>query len=573
MFTRTKRIISVILSTTLMLTVFVPCAFAMENKKQISTLKIESGLRDIFQESNDAIQIGIWLHEPDYGGRYDEIQEQISKDTFLDRSAGELEKLVREKRDIVSNANRIQNNAIAALINDVVDLTYISESAPILHANATWEQVQYLSKIDLIESIFFIDMNLEPSLAISRQVIKADSVQSSTYGGYDGSGINVGMLDVGYPDNSKIGLPSNRITYCQALSSPHPHATLVGAILAGQGINSYPMGIAPGAHLYCAWGIYIDEALDWFHDHDVSIVNVSLVYLDQYGNYTHNEYRKSDAIVDYYVNKQNMNVIIAAGNRGQQGVCSPAMAYNAITVGNVDDNDTVSLSDDILNSYSSYTNSLTPTHASKPDISAPGTDINCGFDSNSGTSLSAPHVTGLIALLAEKDSTIEFVPWLTKAVALSTVNRTKYAYVPSYRIVTTGSTPASSYIQYGAGIIDGLRGLQTVGWSNSHYNYGVLNANTTTVTESIPCTAGQRTRIAVISLNEKTEKNTTNTTVIDYDIELKNPSGNVVATSANSFGNVEIIDYTPTTTGTYTLYIYRNNYVSLANVGYAVAWC
>lgn len=112
-------------------------------------------------------------------------------------------------------------------------------------------------------------------------------------------------------------------------------------------------------------------------------------------------------IVDLYSDAHDVLFVVAAGNSGPGPVTvnSPGTAYNALTVANLDDRNTPERADDQIAPSSSR--GPTVLGRAKPDLAAPGTNINSaahdtdGFRNLSGTSMAAPHVAGAAALLAQ----------------------------------------------------------------------------------------------------------------------------------------------------------------------------
>ncbi|MBM54025.1 MAG: hypothetical protein CMB36_03235 [Euryarchaeota archaeon] len=119
--------------------------------------------------------------------------------------------------------------------------------------------------------------------------------------------------------------------------------------------------------------------------------------------------------------------IVAIGNDGTNRVPSPGSADGAITIGSVDDNNTVIRGDDILSDFSNYgprpsDNDDDDFDEEKPDITSygsniisatyatslpiPGAGVNLadtGYDSKSGTSMATPIASGVVALMLEAD--------------------------------------------------------------------------------------------------------------------------------------------------------------------------
>ncbi len=122
-----------------------------------------------------------------------------------------------------------------------------------------------------------------------------------------------------------------------------------------------------------------------------------------------------DAVVDDF----NVSVAISAGNDGNTCIHYPSIAYNVLSVANVDDRGTVDRSDDGISASSSQ--GPAPDGRRKPDLAAPGTVIysanNTWEDSYdwtgySGTSQAAPHIAG--ALLLARDGGL-YYPQAQKA--------------------------------------------------------------------------------------------------------------------------------------------------------------
>ncbi len=191
-----------------------------------------------------------------------------------------------------------------------------------------------------------------------------------------------------------------------SMSDDNGHGTHVAGIVAANGTAK---GIAPDANLIgvkvlnangdgSGSDIDLQLAIEWCIrnkiTYNISVITMSLGTTDLYTGYC-------DSISDLWTRAinnataQNISVISAAGNSGggisrnTTAISAPACIANATSVSATDKNDAIS-------SYGHY-NNLT-------DFFAPGTSINStksttGYETQSGTSMSTPHVAGAFALL------------------------------------------------------------------------------------------------------------------------------------------------------------------------------
>jgi serine protease AprX len=145
-------------------------------------------------------------------------------------------------------------------------------------------------------------------------------------------------------------------------------------------------------------------------------------------------------------------VVVSAGNNGTATLYPPANDPFVITVGATNDAGTVSLTDDAVASFSAY--GTTESGFAKPDLVAPGQNIigvlpdndklNMGkahpsnridqtFFKMSGTSVSAPMVSGAVALLLQDEPNLN--PDQVKYRLMATANKTW----PGYTVTKAGA--------------------------------------------------------------------------------------------------------------------------------------
>ena len=298
--------------------------------------------------------------------------------------------------------------------------------------------------------------------SVHREAIGSSAANA---GGLTGAGTTVAVLDTGIADVAPLSarLRSIGTQRCLNLSTEAGCADSYGH---GTFVAGMVHSVAPGADLLAVKLSGRDgtsnvstvlAALQWVivnrEAHGIDVVNLSI---------------RSDSSLSYRVDPLNLaveqvwangiTVVVAAGNQGDSAgtIAKPGDDPWVITVGASDDRGTASTTDDTVAQFSSRGPTLADGLV-KPDVVAPGRSVHSlrspGSEADlrypyfvddtyrlgSGTSFSAPAVTGAAALLLQADPT-------------ATNDRIKFALMETAR-------PLGPATEAGRGTIDVLAAL------------------------------------------------------------------------------------------------------------------
>jgi serine protease AprX len=270
---------------------------------------------------------------------------------------------------------------------------------------------------------------------VFNQVIRSSDLWN-TKSKLQGRGVVVAVIDSGVYRTRDLG---RRVRVNVNFSATkhdavdhYGHGTFVAGIVAGNGSqsgNKY-VGVAPRADLLnvrvsddqgMSTESDVINALQWVlankAKYNIRVVNLSL------NSSTSQSYQTSplDAACEIlWFN--GVVVVVSAGNNGTAALFPPANDPFVITVGAADDKGTLGTGDDAVATFSAY--GTTESGFAKPELVAPGTNIigllpeneklsmsathsanriDRNYFKMSGTSVSAPIVSGAVALLLQDE--------------------------------------------------------------------------------------------------------------------------------------------------------------------------
>lgn len=234
--------------------------------------------------------------------------------------------------------------------------------------------------------------------------------------GLDGTDVRIAHLDTGisvtHPalkdavsDFVVFDAIGNKVSPTPKPFDSHGHGSHTAGIIAGRPVDNRHIGVSPNAKLFSA--VVVDggniiarmlSGMDWALSQDVKIINLSIGVRG---------FRNDFIELIKIIRSKNILPVIAVGNEGPGASRSPGNYAEALSVGSMGRNKTV-LSSSSSEDFPRIADPIVP------DLVAPGANVvsatpNSGYRSNNGTSMAAPHISGLAALLwqAKPNATVD----------------------------------------------------------------------------------------------------------------------------------------------------------------------
>ncbi|MRG87486.1 S8 family serine peptidase [Salinibacillus xinjiangensis] len=223
---------------------------------------------------------------------------------------------------------------------------------------------------------------------------------------FSGKGIKIAIIDTGIALHEDLNIAGgvSFTSYSKTFQDDNGHGTHVAGIIGAKNNGIGTIGVAPDANLYSVKVLdhngqgYLSDiiaGIDWAVSNQMDIINLSL-------GTPYDSISLKKAVDEAYAN--GVLVVAAGGNNGNvdglgNTVEFPAKYDSAISVGAIDG----------MNARASFSATGSELEVVAPGVGIVSSYLNNRYVKMNGTSMAAPYVSGLLALLKEANPTLNAV--------------------------------------------------------------------------------------------------------------------------------------------------------------------
>lgn len=524
------------------------------------------------------IRIGIWLQE---------LPAQAELTVRPTGVVSDIDAFLQARAQRYAEANLAHSKKVKDFIekkNGKINL--VSKFAPLIYAEVQAKDILEIEALPEVDTIYEEGLTGGLSLNTATRVHGANVPWNANIVGLQARACVVEGDGIAY-NNPYVGFGE---FYNPAVPNIDQHATAVAGMIQSEANSDYYFSTDLRGHAWGAFpvlsgnsGNYVEAnlvaATEWCVLNNypgAHVVNHSY-YVDTSRNLV-----ALDRYLDHVSRNHFVLQVVAAGNFASN-VTSPGKGWNTISVGSIDDKDTLGTTDDIISSYSNYIDPFVPGSTTsvinKPEVVAvgchnyPTSSTTGGYRSTTnvdpwtgrvgcGTSYAAPAVVGTALLLDQINSTFKLWPEAIKAIIMATSTQN-----------IEGSGTFSD--KDGAGRIRTDLAVNLT-QKPAQYKYYGFNPSTYTVTNefnfSRPLNGRLRCALVWDSATSSETLPATDRLLTDLDLRIVRVStGTTVATSASSYNAFEIVDVNVPAADNYYVQVNRfgtstetSNYMGLA---------
>lgn len=485
-------------------------------------ISMDADLQELEDISQEDVQAYIETKRAALSKEYEKHNREIFNGLFPKEKKGLFRTLRQEQPEIQYACHYVPNIVMTLTKAQVNEIVQSPKVEAVYSAENSSNDAPALTE-DGPQALAVPTAAAAGNISLTYQTITGVS-DMRIYNHASGAGVKIGQIELSTPDFSNPVFDHMRDTKNPEKNKFHilmditgkyanrSHETAVASIIVGKSADY--TGIAPEAEYY-AVGIqdfnnhkhHWRKGMELLIDAGVNVINASYEFIGE----ARGEYGESSRWIDHVIHTHDVSVCISAGNH--RYILGGAMAYNAITVGNVNDKRTISLTDDVRSvidadkQESAY--SLNVELAYKPDIMAPGETAGTPVDpqtsgGHGGTSYSAPIVTGVVAQLCDMFPAYKSMPLVLKAVLLASAVKTQEMIdcdddtEPDNDIdsVVRGDRIALDR-KNGAGMVNVLRASSVI-YDHMWFYHPSFGKNSTTQAVNVSLESGSRAQVCLL---------------------------------------------------------------------------